>query len=185
MGASSSSFGKSSSGIFLVVACVLACTAPGRAGLADHGLVNGDLGNGLTGWTVGSIDGGVVGIVQPGTCYSYNNTLGLTWDAPFAVNIRSSSLAPTTSVGFIMSDEFLAGDFIAFKALSENEDGDDARSSPAPVDFEVVVLDATGTVRSKTLVQTAVVTLNRSNAGPCAGQPRNGSFSSPENCLRK
>src|SRR5689334_5905529 len=91
-------------------------------------LMNGGFEAGtLTGWTAGGENGGVARIAREGSCFSYNNTEGLSLSGSFAAEVRSSGLAPVDSVGMLTSDPFVAGSSITFNALTEAEEGEQAR----------------------------------------------------------
>lgn len=123
-------------------------------------VANGDFecGPDLAGWTTSGINGGYVVAPQEGTCFSAYNTLGLTLDGSFAANVRSGVVQPVfASVGILTSDPFVAGNSIAFEALSENGDN---LPDPNPVTFEARILDVSGsTVLHSQGVVTNVVTL--------------------------
>ena len=142
-------------------------------------LPNGDFETGtLAGWTASGENGGVVQIVREGSCFSYNNTQGLTLSGSFAANIRSSGLAPVDSVGVLTSDPFTAGSSIAFNALTEAEEGEAAKfASPDSVRFEVRLLDTSDNVLFSQVFKPYVVTLYRSSSGECSGESRDASFS--------
>ena len=135
--------------------------------------VNGTFETGdLTGWTSSGINGGDAGVAREGTCFSSNNTLGLTFNGDFAANVRSSGPAPTNSIGILTSDLFVAGSGISFRALSENDD-----FSPVadPVTLEVRVLDGVGNVLLSQIVTTNIVTLDPNTCS--GGELRDGIFS--------
>jgi hypothetical protein len=141
-------------------------------------LLNGNFETGtLTGWTSTGINEGWAGIIREGSCWSYNNTEGLSLSGQFAANIRSSGPAPTDSIGVLTSDPFVAGTSISFSALSENEDGEVARGSNDPVTFEVRLLDTSDNVLLAQILKTNIVSLNRTPAGPCTGEQRDAAFS--------
>ena len=134
--------------------------------------VNGTFETGdLTGWTASGINGGFAVVSQEGTCFSSNNTVGLTFNGDFAANVRSSGPAPTNSIGILTSDLFVAGSGISFRALSENDDG---RPAADPVTLEVRVLDGAGSVLLSQIVTTNIVTLSTVCPG---GDLRDGIFS--------
>jgi len=135
-------------------------------------IVNGNFETGdLIGWTASGINDGFAVVVQEGTCFSWNNTLGLTFNGSFVAIVRSSTPAPTNSVGILTSDLFEARSGISFRALSENAD---AVPVPDPVTLEVRVLDAADVVLLSQVVTTNIVTLD----GPCPrGELRDGIFS--------
>jgi hypothetical protein len=142
-------------------------------------LTNGDFESGtLAGWTAGSENGGLARIAREGSCFSYNNTQGLSLSGSFAAEIRSSGPAPVDSTGVLTSDPFVAGSSITFNALTEAEDGEHARFAIAdPVTFEARLLDASDNVLYSQVFRTNVASLNRSAAGECSGEPRDASFS--------
>src|ERR1041385_1364172 len=142
-------------------------------------LPNGDFETGtLAGWTANSENGGMAWVVREGTCFSYNNTQGLSLSGNFAANIRSGGIGPVDSVGALTSDPFVAGSSITFNALTEAEDGEEARfASGDPVTFEARLLDTSGNVLFSQVFKPAVVTLYRSSGGECRGEPRDASFS--------
>ena len=135
-------------------------------------IVNGTFEAGdLRGWTASGINDGFATINQEGTCFSFNNTTGLTLNGNFAANVRSSGPAPTSSIGILTSDPFVARSGIRFRALSENTDDTLATD---PVTLEVAVLDSAGSVLLSQVVKTNIVTLN-----PLCpeGELRDGTFS--------
>ncbi len=141
-------------------------------------LLNGDFETGtLTGWTSNGLNGGTATVVRKATCFSYNNTQGLTLSGDFALNVRSSPLAPTDSVGVATSDPFVAGASITFNALSEVDDGKKTQYPPSPVNFEVRLLDMSDNVLFSQVLPTNIVTLNNSSES-CGGEFRDASFSS-------
>src|SRR5262245_18109600 len=104
-------------------------------------LLNGDFETGdLTGWTTNGVNGGTATIVRKATCFSYNNTQGLTLSGEFALNVRSSPAAPTNSVGIATSDPFVAGSFVTFNSLSEADDGTKTPFFTVPATVEVRLL---------------------------------------------
>jgi hypothetical protein len=117
-------------------------------------IVNGTFETGdFSGWKPGSINGGFASITQENTCFSFNNTLGLTINGGFAANVRSGGPGGTNSIGILTSDPFIAGLRIRFRALSEN---DDDLPAPDPVTLEVRVLDTMGKVLLSQVVVTTV-----------------------------
>jgi hypothetical protein len=137
-------------------------------------IVNGTFETGdLTGWTASGINGGFATATQEGTCFSWNNTRGLTFNGSFVANVRSSGPAPTSSVGILTSDLFEAGSAISFWALSENTD---YLPVPDPVTLEVRVLNAEDVVLLSQNVTTNIITLD--SYSPCpGGDVRDGVFS--------
>jgi len=132
---------------------------------------NFETGN-FNGWTTSGINGGFANVNREATCFSANNTLGLTLNGDFAANVRSSGPAPVDSIGILTSDPFVADSAIKFQALSENDDG---KTVADPVTLEVRLLDGAGNVLLSQVVVTNIVTLSM---GPCpAGEPRDGTFS--------
>ena len=122
----------------------------------------------LTGWTASGINDGDAAVVQEGTCFSFFDTRGLTFNGSFAANVRSSGPAPTNSVGILTSDPFEGGSGIGFRALSENP-----LFVPDPVTLEVRVLDAENVVLHSQFVSTNDVALD-----PCPAEtPGDGTFS--------
>ena len=73
-------------------------------------IVNGtfEIGD-LTGWTASGINNGIAVVNQEETCFSFNNTQGLTFNGNFAANVRSSGPAPTNSIGILTSAPFVTG----------------------------------------------------------------------------
>jgi len=142
-------------------------------------LVNGNFEAGtLTGWTASGENGGQAYLVREGSCFSFNNTQALSLSGSFAADIRSNGLAPADSVGILTSDPFVAGSSITFNALTEAEEGEAARfAATDPVTFEARLLDTSGNVLFSQVFKPYVVTLYRSAAGPCSGEPRDASFS--------
>lgn len=131
----------------------------------------------LEGWTAGGANEGFARLAREGSCFSYNNTEGLTLSGSFAAEIRSSGPAPTDSVGLLTSDPFIAGSSVSFSALSETEDGEVARGTNDPVTFEVRLLDTSENVLLSQILKTNMVALNRNLAGPCTGEQRDAAFS--------
>src|SRR5437773_2296839 len=124
---------------FFILNFALATTAFSQAPALHNG--NFEAGT-LEGWTVGGVNEGVARIAREGSCFSYNNTEGLTLSGSFAAEIRSSGLAPTDSVGLLTSDPFIAGSAITFNALTEAEEGEEAKFAQTdPVTFEARILD--------------------------------------------
>ena len=141
-------------------------------------LLNGDFETGdLTGWAGNGVNGGTATVVRKGTCFSYNNTQGLTLSGEFALNVRSSPLAPTDSVGLATSEPFVAGSSVTFNALSEADDGKNTPAFKSPVTLEVRLLDLSDNVLLSQVVGTNIATLNNSTES-CGGEPRDASFSS-------
>ena len=142
-------------------------------------LPNGDFETGsLAGWTAGGEKGGLARLVQEGSCFSYNNTGGISLSGTFAAEIRSSGPAPVDSTGVLTSDPFIAGSSVTFNALTEAEDGEQARFADRdPVTFEARLLDASDNILFSRVFKTNVASLNRSSAGECSGEPRDASFS--------
>jgi hypothetical protein len=141
-------------------------------------LRNGNFETGtLEGWTASGLNEGIARIAREGSCFSYNNTEGLTLSGSFAAEVRSSGLAPTDSVGLLTSDPFIAGSSVSFSALSETEDGEVARGSNDPVTFEVRLLDTSENVLLAQILKTNMIALNRNFAGPCTGEQRDAAFS--------
>jgi hypothetical protein len=140
-------------------------------------LANGDFEAGtLTGWTASGINDGTATLVRAGTCFSYNNTQGLTIGGKFAANVRSSASAPTDSVGILTSDPFVAGSSVSFNTLSELDDKKASEVFSDPVTFEVRLLDALDNVLLSQVLKTKVVTLNHSGTS-CGGESRDAAFS--------
>ena len=121
--------------------------------LANGGFETGD----LAGWTAWGVNGGFAMIVEEGTCFSANNTRGLTLSGTFAAIVRSSGSAPTNSIGILTSDTFVAGPALAFSALSEN---DDAVPAADPVTLELRLLDSTDAILVSQVIETNIVTLS-------------------------
>jgi hypothetical protein len=141
-------------------------------------LANGNFESGtLSGWTATGINGGTAALVRQGSCFSYNNTEGLTLSGSYAANLRSSGVAPTDSVGILTSEAFIAGSSISFNALSEAEEGERASVSDNPVTFEARLIDASDNVLLAQIFKPNVATLYRSSGGECTGEPRDASFS--------
>ena len=142
-------------------------------------MFNGDFESGtLAGWTASSENSGMAWVVREGTCFSYNNTQGLSLSGNFAANIRSGGWGPVDSVGVLTSDPFVAGSSITFNALTEAEDGEEARFAWGdPVTFEARLLDTSDNVLFSQVFKPYVVTLSRSSSGECGGEPRDASFS--------
>ena len=111
---------------FFIVNFALATTVFAQAPALRNG--NFEAGT-LEGWTASGVNEGFARIAREGSCFSYNNTEGLTLSGSFAAEIRSSGLAPTDSVGLLTSDPFIASSSISFSALSETEDGEVASGS--------------------------------------------------------
>jgi hypothetical protein len=132
---------------------------------------NGDFETGeLSGFTASGLNDGFAMVVEEGSCFSANDTTGITLNGDFAANVRSSGPAPTDSVGILTSDLFVAGSELTFRALSENDV--DAPASD-PVTLEVRLLDAADNLLSSQVITTNIVTLQ----SPCGGAPINGTFS--------
>jgi hypothetical protein len=159
---------------FFILTFALATTAFPQAPALRNG--NFEAGT-LEGWTASGINEGIARIAREGSCFSYNNTEGLTLSGSFAAEVRSSGLAPTDSVGLLTSDPFIAGSSISFSALSETEDGEVASGSDDPVSFEVRLLDTSENVLLAQILKTNMVALNRNLAGPCTGEQRDAAFS--------
>src|SRR3989441_6206677 len=142
-------------------------------------LANGGFESGtLTGWTVSGENGGVARIAREGSCFSYNNTEGLSLSGSFAAEIRSSGLAPVNSTGILTSDPFIAGSAITFNALTEAEEGEEAKFAQTdPVTFEARILDEANNALFSQVFKPNVTYLYRSAAGECSGEPRDASFS--------
>jgi hypothetical protein len=142
-------------------------------------LSNGDFESGtLAGWTISGENGGVARIVREGSCFSYNNTEGLSLSGTFAAEIRSSGRAPVDSVGVLTSDPFIAGSSVTFNALTEAEEGEEAKFAIAdPVTFEARLLDVSENVLYSQVFKPNITYLYRSAAGECSGEPRDASFS--------
>src|SRR5712692_1331261 len=134
-------------------------------------LRNGNFETGtLEGWTASGVNEGFVRLAREGSCFSYNNTEGLTLSGNFAAAVRSGGVGPTDSVGILTSDLFIASSSVTFKALSETEYGDAAKWSDDPVTFEVRLLDAADNVLLSQVVKTNLVALKRSADGPCLAE---------------
>src|SRR5207248_4283327 len=105
-------------------------------------LMNGNFEAGtLSGWTVDGQNGGLARIAREGSCFSYNNTEGLSLSGSFAAEIRSSGVAPVDSVGMLTSDPFVAGSSITFNAFTEAEECEQARFAERdPVTVEARLL---------------------------------------------
>jgi hypothetical protein len=141
-------------------------------------LANGGFESGtLAGWTSGGVNGGWAEVVREGSCFSYNNTQGLSLSGTFAANVRSSGPAPVDSIGLLTSDLFIAGSSITFNALSETADGDVKEIPADPVTFEARLLDVAGNVLFSQVFKPNVAMLHRSSGGPCSGESRDASFS--------
>jgi hypothetical protein len=160
----------------VVLGLLISVNAPAFAQTIS--LLNGDFESGdLTGWTSNGVNGGTASIVRRGTCFSYNNTQGLSLGGEFALNVRSSPSASTDSVGVVTSDPFVAGSSVTFNALSEADDGKKTPSFITPVTFEVRLLDMSNNILLSQVLSTDVATLNSSSES-CGGEPRNAPFSS-------
>jgi uncharacterized repeat protein (TIGR01451 family) len=134
---------------------------------------NGNFESGdLASWTSSGIQGGFAEIVQEGTCFSANNTSGISINGSFAANVRSEGPATTNSIGILTSAPFVAGEAIQFRALSENSD---IFPAVPPVLMEVRLIDNIGNVLIKQPVTSSVVTLSPANCDPLT--KRNGTFS--------
>lgn len=135
-------------------------------------LFNGDFEAGVfQGWTPGGTDGGIATVGAQGSCFSYDDTTGLSLNGNFAALLRSNAAGAKASTGTLTSDPFTAGSGISFALLSESADWIRARR---PVTLEVRLLDASGTLLvSHSLSGMSVVRLH---AG-CPSEPRNGVFS--------
>jgi outer membrane murein-binding lipoprotein Lpp len=125
--------------------------------LSRPDIFNGDFETGdLTGWTSGGINSGFATVVHEGTCFSANDTRGITLDGTFSALIRSSGPAPINSTGILTSSPFVARSSVSFRALSENST---EIPTPVPVTFEVRLLDTAGALLQSQILQTHVVTL--------------------------
>lgn len=135
-------------------------------------LFNGDFESGFfQGWTAGGTNGGSATIAAEATCFSANDTIGLTLNGNFAALVRSNGPGGKSSIGTLTSDAFSAGSGISFALLSESAD---LVSTRRPVTLEVRLLDAVGKVLvSHTLAGMSIVRLR---AG-CPSEPRNAVFS--------
>lgn len=128
----------------------------------DTNIFNGNFETGdLAGWLSGGINGGFTTVVEEGTLFSAYNTLGLTLNGDFALNIRSSGPAPINSIGILTSDFFIAGSWISFSALSENSDDVPIADS---VSFSVNILDTVGNILLSQAVTPNLVTLGWSES---------------------
>lgn len=155
---------------------LVSCNDGNGQPVSDY-IVNGNFETGdLTGWTASGINDGCAFVVEEGTCFSANNTLGIAMKGIFSANVRTCGSSPLNSIGILTSDPFIAGNTIRFIALSEN---DDDIPAPNPVTLDVLVLDDADAVLFFDIVDTNVVTLSRSNFdGTCIiGDIRDGAFS--------
>lgn len=153
------------------------CDLGAYEGVSPPGpLLNGDFEAGGLGWTFNGAHGGIARVETEGTCFGANNTLGITFPGRHALNVRSSPAAPTDSVGMAVSDVFRIGSALTFRALSEN---DDAAPEPAPVTFDVLLLDPDGKELRLESVRAHVLTTSpgTSNDGCLVGEARNAPFS--------
>ncbi len=150
--------------LFGAVGMVGAPPVPAQQFLFDGTFESGS----FQGWTPGGTNGGFAVLAVEGTCFSANDTTGLTLIGTFAALLRSNPRGDPDSTGTITSDPFQAGSAISFNALSESRDGRNARS---PVTLEVRILDEAGELlQSHSIVQTSVARLKRG----CPSEPRNG-----------
>ena len=139
-------------------------------------ITNGDFETGdLTGFTASGINDGFARIVREGTCFSFNNTRGITFSGDFAVIVRS--IRDTTSIGILTSDPFIAVSTLTFKALSENSEGDGAIAFPNPVTFELRILDVSDSVLFSQVIQTNIILLDHKIPVACSGDERDDTFS--------
>ncbi len=139
-------------------------------------IVNGDFETGdFTGLTAGGINEGFAEVEEAGTCFSPDNTHGISMKGIPSTNVRTGGSSPLNSIGILTSDLFIAGNAIRFVALSENDD-----SIPAdnPVTLEVLVLDDMDSILHSEIVDTNIVTLSPSNfPASRIGEIRDGSLS--------
>ena len=153
---------------------LLLAFALGGQAVAQTLLPNGDFETGdLTSWTPSGINGGFAVVVAEGTCWSFFDTRGITLNGNHAANVRSSGPAPTSSVGILTSNPFVASGGVSFQALSERSSALQAN----PVNFEVRILAVlSGSIISSQVVGTNLITMT---AGPCGDVPvgPNGTFS--------
>ena len=118
-------------------------------------LPNGDFETGnLTSWVVSGINGGQALLTTEGTTFSSFVTTCLVLDETYAVNIRSSGQAPTSSVGILTSLPFVAELGISFLALGEFAiEVPPIPSTPQNAfDFRVRLLDLSGNILYETRI---------------------------------
>lgn len=137
---------------------------------AGSPLPNADFSAGnLGGWEADGRHGGFAMTAREGSCFSHNDTTGLTLSGGHAALIRSGAEGRLRSVGMLRSPVFEAGEGVVFEALTEVSDG---RRTRNPVHFAVAVLDAGGGLLAEHRLHTARVRLSRG----CPSKPRNAAF---------
>jgi hypothetical protein len=134
-------------------------------------LPGGDFESGsFFGWQQTGVNSGYSLVVVEGSCYSDNDTTGITLNGNYSALIRSNSQGDPASSASITSEPFLVGSSVSFDALSEVAFG---QSSVRPVTLTVSLVATDGVeLMSVVLVQTNTVILNSG----CPNLPRNGSF---------
>ena len=122
------------------------------------------------GWQQTGVNNGYSLVVAEGSCYSDNDTIGITLSGNYSALIRSNPQGDPASSASITSEPFLVGSSVSFAALSEVAFG---QSSIEPVTLTVSLIGTDGVeLMSVVIAQTNTVTLNSG----CPNLPRNGSF---------
>jgi hypothetical protein len=139
--------------------------------LGAYLLPGGDFESGsFFGWQQTGINSGYSLVVPEGSCYSDNDTTGITLNGNYSALIRSNSQGDPASSASITSEPFLVGGSVSFDALSEVAFG---QSSIKAVTLTVSLVGTDGVeLMSVVIAQTNTVTLNSG----CPNLPRNGSF---------
>jgi hypothetical protein len=155
----------------LVLGSFIASILCVRIASAAFLLPGGDFESGsFFGWQQTGINSGYSLVTAEGTCYSDNDTTGITLNGDYSALIRSNPLGDPASSASITSEPFLVGSSVSFVALSEVAFG---QSSVEPVTLTVSLVATDGVeLMSMVIVQTNTVTLNSG----CPNLPRNGSF---------
>jgi len=139
-------------------------------------LFNGSFETGdLSGWTASGQNRGFAEVVRSGSCFSSNNTRGISFHGNFAVRIRSNHPGDTNSAGILTSEPFTAGTAIRFLSLTEN---DDMAKHPGAVVLVVSILNEAGKVLLARELKTTYVTLSPGNMmhGCYSGEMRDAQF---------